>query len=122
MVTVDSDNLSRDVSRAMVKLLKDHIGRGPSYARAHIHDDLIVVMLRATMTEAERTIADEGEEDLVRNIRQALNGTFRQQASEIVEQLTGRKVSSFLSDHDVERDIVVQAFVLVPQPDSAAGA
>jgi uncharacterized protein YbcI len=106
MVTVDSDNLSRDVSRAMVKLLKDHIGRGPSYARAHIHDDL----------------ADEGEEDLVRNIRQALNGTFRQQASEIVEQLTGRKVSSFLSDHDVERDIVVQAFVLVPQPDSAAGA
>jgi uncharacterized protein YbcI len=122
MVTVDSDNLSRDVSRAMVKLLKDHIGRGPSYARAHIHDDLIVVMLRATMTEAERTLADEGEEDLVRNIRQALNGTFRQQASEIVEQLTGRKVSSFLSDHDVERDIVVQAFVLVPQPDSAAGA
>jgi uncharacterized protein YbcI len=122
MVTVDSDNLSRDVSRPMVKLLKDHIGRGPSYARAHIHDDLIVVMLRATMTEAERTLADEGEEDLVRNIRQALNGTFRQQASEIVEQLTGRKVSSFLSDHDVERDIVVQAFVLVPQPDSAAGA
>jgi len=122
MVTAGSNNLSRDVSRAMVKLLKDHIGRGPSYARTHIHDDLIVVMLRATMTEAERTLADEGEEDLVRNIRQALNGTFRQRASEIVEQLTGRKVSSFLSDHDVERDIVIQAFVLVPQPHSAVGA
>lgn len=122
MVTAGSNNLSRDVSRAMVKLLKDHVGRGPSYARAHIHDDLIVVMLRATMTEAERTLADEGEEDLVRNIRQALNGTFRQRASEIVEQLTGRKVSSFLSDHDVERDIVIQAFVLVPQPHSAVGA
>ena len=114
MVTASSENLSRDVSRAMVKLLKDYIGRGPSFARAHIHDDLVVVMLRGTLTEAEQTLAGEGEEELVRSIRQALNGTFREDANAIVERLTGRPVSSFLSDHDVERDIVIQAFVLTP--------
>jgi hypothetical protein len=29
--------------------------------------------------------------------------------------VTGRAVSSFLSDHDVERDVVIQAFVLAPR-------
>jgi uncharacterized protein YbcI len=110
------ENLSRDVSRAMVKLLKDHIGRGPSYARAHIHEDLVVVMLRGTMTEAERTLASEGEKDLVRNVRQVLNGTFRKEANAIVEGLTNRPVSAFLSDHNVDEDIVVQAFILAPRP------
>jgi uncharacterized protein YbcI len=117
MVTTSSDNLSRDISRAMVKLLKDHIGRGPSFARAHIHEDLVVVMLRGTMTEAERTLAGEGEEDLVRSVRQALNGTFREDANAIIEGLTGQPVSSFLSDHDVGRDVVIQAFVLKPRSD-----
>jgi uncharacterized protein YbcI len=115
MVTGETDNLSRDVSRAMVSLLKDHIGRGPAHARAHIHEDLIVVVLRGTMTKAERTLASEGEEDLVRNVRQVLNGSFREDANATIEQLTGRRVSAFLSDHDVDNDIVVQAFVLAPR-------
>jgi uncharacterized protein YbcI len=112
MVTATTDNLSRDIARAMVKVLKDHVGRGPSHARAHIHEDLVVVVLRGSMTEAERTLAGEGEEDLVRSIRQALSGSLREDAKEIVERLTGRPVSSFLSDHDVDKDIVIQAFVL----------
>ena len=118
MVTATTDNLSRDVARAMVKLLKDHIGRGPSHARAHVHEDLVVVVLRGSMTEAELTLAGEGEEDLVRSIRHALNGTFREDAKRTLERLTGRSVSSFLSDHDVDKDIVVQAFVLAPSPGS----
>jgi uncharacterized protein YbcI len=105
-------NLSRDVSRALVNLLKDHLGRGPSFARAHIHEDLVVVVLRGTMTQAERTLASEGEEDLVRDVRRALSGTFHEDAKAIVQQLTGQRVSAFLSDHDVDDDIVVQAFVL----------
>jgi uncharacterized protein YbcI len=115
------ENLSRDVSRAMVKLFKDHIGRGPSHARAHIHEDLIVVVLRETMTKAERTLAGEGEEDLVRGVRHVLDGAFREDANAIIERLVGRAVSAFLSDHDVERDIVLQAFVLAPRERESSG-
>ena len=109
-------NLSRDVSRAMVKLLKDHNGYGPSHARAYIHEDLLVVVLRCTMTKAERTLADEGEEALVRGVRRVLQGKFREDANGIIERLTGRHVSAFLSDHDVDEDVVIQAFVLEPCP------
>jgi uncharacterized protein YbcI len=108
--------LSRDVSRAMVNLLKDYNGRGASHAQAYIHEDLVVVVLRRTMTKAERTLADEGEEALVRGVRRVLQGKFREDANGIVERLTGQHVSAFLSDHDVDEDVVVQAFVLEPGP------
>ena len=107
-------NLSRDISRAMVNLLKDYMGRGASHARAYIHEDLVVVVLRRTMTTAERTLADEGEKAMVRDMRQALQGRFREDANRIVERLTGRHVFAFLSDHDVDEDVVIQAFVLEP--------
>jgi uncharacterized protein YbcI len=100
----------------MVKLLKDYNGRGPTQARAYIQEDLVVVVLRSTMTKAERTLADEGEEALVRGMRRALQGKFREDANGIVERLTGRHVSAFLSDHDVDEDVVIQAFVLEPGP------
>ena len=111
-------NLSRDVSRAMVNLLKDYIGRGASHARTYIHEDLVVVVLHRTMTKAERTLADEGEEALIRGMRQVLQGTFREEANRIVERLTGQRVTVFLSDHNVAEDVVVQAFVLEPRPTS----
>jgi uncharacterized protein YbcI len=109
-------NLSRDVSGAMVKLLKDYIGRGASDARTYIREGLVVVVLRGTMTKAERTLADAGEEGLVRGVRQALRGKFLEEANGIVERLTGQRVCAFLSDHDVDQDIVFQAFVLEPGP------
>jgi uncharacterized protein YbcI len=109
-------NPSRDLSRAMVNLLKDYNGRGPSHARAYVNEDLVTVVLRRTMTKAEQTLADEGEEALVREMRQGLHRKFRDDATGIVERLTGQHVSSFLSDHDVDKDIVVQTFVLEPRP------
>jgi uncharacterized protein YbcI len=109
-------NLSRDISRAMVNLLKDYLGRGASHARTYIHEDLVVVVLRRTMTKAERTLADEGEEAMVRDVRQALKGKFREDANRIVGRLTGQHVSAFLSDHDVDEDVVIQAFVLEAAP------
>jgi uncharacterized protein YbcI len=111
-------NLSRDLSQAMVKLLKDCNGRGPTHAHAYIHEDLVVVVLRRTMTKAERTLADEGEEALVRRVRRVLQGKFREDANGIVERLTGRRVCAFLSDHNVDEDVVIQAFVLEPESET----
>jgi uncharacterized protein YbcI len=110
------NSLSRDVSGAIVKLLEEHLGHGASDAHAYVRENLVVVLLRGTMTKAERTLADAGEEGLVRGARQALEGKFREEANGIVERLTGRRVCAFLSDHDVDQDIVFQAFVLESGP------
>jgi uncharacterized protein YbcI len=111
-VTATETNLSRDVARAMVALFKEYVGRGPTHARAYVLDDVIVVMLQDTMIKAEKTLADEGEEDLVRGVRRVFQGKFGDEANEIIERLSGRKVLAFLSDHNVDEDIAIEAFVL----------
>ena len=111
---VEPSNLSRDLAKAMVALYKEYVGRGPTRARAHVDDDIITVILEDTMTKAEQTLADEEEEELVRGVRRVLQGKFREDASEIVERLTGRRVRAFLSDHAIDPDIAAEVFVLEP--------
>ena len=66
------------------------------------------------MTKAERTLKDENLEDHVRNLRRIFQGTFRDEAIATVERLTGAKVLAFLSDHAVDPDYAVEAFILEP--------
>ena len=114
-----AQSLSRDLSRAMVALFKEYVGRGPTHARAHLSEDLIVVVLQDTMIRAEKTLAAEGEEDLVRGVRRVFQGKFREDAVEIVQELTGRQVKAFLSDHAIDPDVAIEAFVLEPRTDQA---
>jgi uncharacterized protein YbcI len=115
----ENGNLSRELARAMVALFKEYVGRGPSHARAYVEEDLVAVVLGDTMIKAEHTLAEEGEEDLVRGVRRVFQGKFREDAVEIVERLTGRKVKAFLSDHAIDPDIAIEAFVLEPADDQA---
>jgi uncharacterized protein YbcI len=110
----NSRTLNRDISRAMVALFKEATGRGPGRARTYIDEGIVVTVLHDTMTKAERTLKDENMEDHVRSLRRIFQGTFRDEAIATVERLTGRKVLAFLSDHAVEPDYAVEAFVLEP--------
>jgi uncharacterized protein YbcI len=104
--------LTREISREMVSLLKKYVGRGPTYARAYIHDDLVVVLLHDTMTKAEETLKDENQKDAVRELRHLFQGAFRPEAIALVERAVGKRVVAFLSDHAVDPDWAVEAFVL----------
>ena len=114
-----SGGLNREISRAMVALFKEATGRGPGRARTYIEDGLVVTVLHDTMTKAERTLKDENLEDHVRNLRRIFQGTFRDEAIAVVERLTGATVLAFLSDHAVDPDYAVEAFVLEPGLENA---
>lgn len=107
--------LSREISREMVALIKRYVGRGPTYARTYIHEDLVVILFRDTMTKAEETLKEENQEDKVRELRHLFQGAFRPEAIALVERAVGRRVLAFLSDHAVDPDWAVEAFVLEGQ-------
>ena len=119
--TATTQTLNRDISRAMVALFKDAVGRGPGRARTYIEDGLVVTVLHDTMTKAERTLKDENLEDHVRSLRRIFQGTFRDEAIAVVERLTGRRVLAFLSDHAVNPDYAIEAFILEPGLDENSG-
>ena len=119
--TSTTGSLNRDISRAMVALFKDAMGRGPGRARTYIENGLVVTVLHDTMTKAERTLKDENLEDHVRSLRRVFQGTFRDEAIAVVERLTGRKVLAFLSDHAVDPDYAIEVFVLEPGLEDNSG-
>jgi uncharacterized protein YbcI len=104
------------ISNAMVQLLHEYSGRGPTRARTTIGDNVIVCLLADTLTKSERRLVEGGEERLVLEQRSALQRLMRDEAITAVEGLSGRTVSAFMSNNHIDPDLAVETFVLVPPP------
>jgi uncharacterized protein YbcI len=105
-------SLSAAISNAVVGLLHDYTGRGPTHARTTIGPDTIVVTLRDSLTKAERTLAQRGQAIEVLAMRRAFQNTMRDDLVAAVERLTGRPVEAFLSDNLHEPDVAVEIFLM----------
>jgi uncharacterized protein YbcI len=103
------------ISSAVVKLLREYTGRGPTKARTYIHEDLITVVLQDTLTMGERSLLRDGEDELVLHTRKAYQNTMAPQMIAAVERNSGRRVFAFLSDNHIEPDVAVESFVLAPR-------
>jgi uncharacterized protein YbcI len=109
-----SGSLSAAISNAVVGLLHDYTGRGPTHARTTIGSETIVVTLRDSLTKAERTLAQRGEAVQVLAMRRAFQNTMREEMIAAVERLTSRKVEAFLSDNLHDPDVAVEIFLMHP--------
>ena len=107
---MESASLSpeKKISRGVVAIYKDHLGRGPTHARTVITPFAAFTTLEGSLTPAEISLVESGEEDTVREIRRKFQEAMREPISELIEEVTGRKVASFLSDHDTGPDIAVE--------------
>jgi uncharacterized protein YbcI len=115
--------LSSAISNHVVRQFADYTGRGPTKARTVVRDTLVVCLTQDSMTKAERRLVAEGEADMVATVRRKFQQTMRDDLVSGVEQLTGRKVISFMSDHDSDTDHAAEVFVLdqAPEPVAAQG-
>jgi len=100
------------ISNVVVKLTSEYTGRGPTKARTHIDDDLVVVILRETLTKGERILVRDGKEDVVRSTRFAFQQTMKDELVAGVEQVLERKVLAFMSANHMEPDVAAEIFLL----------
>ena len=105
------------IASAVVQLVHEYTGRGPTKARTHMDGDLITVVLQDTLTMGERSLVRDGKQDLVLATRRAFQQTMSAQLIAAVERHSGRKVYAFLSDNHVDPDVAVESFVLEPRAD-----
>ena len=108
--------LATAIASMVVQVLREYTGRGPTRSRTYLNDELISVVLRGTLTRAERALVADGKSDLVLSNRRAFQGIMRADLIAGVEALTGRTVIAFLSDNSIEPDIKVKSFLLAPAP------
>src|SRR6478735_8099439 len=80
------------ITQAVVRVVRDYTGRGPTQAHTTITDDVIIVVLRDTLLKAERRLVDDGQSQAVRDMRRR-----------------------FQSANVVDPDVAVEVFVLGPR-------
>ena len=103
-----------EISNAMVRLYKEQFGRGPTQARTHWSGaDALTVILEDTLTLAERNLVRLGEHQRLRDMRMVFQYATIREFCEPIEQLTGRKVRSFISGIDTEvNGLSTEIFIL----------
>lgn len=100
------------ISNAITKLQRDHYGRGPDSVRTVVGYDQIICFLENTFIPVERTLIEAGETNAVREIRLAFQRAMESRFTTTVEEISGRKVRTFLSQVSLDPDIAVEVFVL----------
>jgi uncharacterized protein YbcI len=105
------------ISNAIVRLLREYTGRGPTKARTTIRDNVVVVMLEQTLTKGEQSLVRKGRVDKVIEIRHEFQEAMREECSAKISELTGRNVTAMLSANHVNPDLGAEIFVLDGPPD-----
>jgi len=75
---------------------------------------MIVTRMEDTLTKGERSLSDSGKDEMVLDIRRCFQMTMREAVVARVEELTGRKVTAFMSTNHIAPDMAVEIFVLEP--------
>jgi uncharacterized protein YbcI len=113
-------SVSSAISNLVVRVTREMTGRGPTQARTYMQEDLIVVVLRDTLTRGELQLVRNGRADHVRITRRYFQDAMREEIVSGVEELTGRRVIAFLSDSHFEPDLAVETLLLEPRADEDA--
>jgi len=102
------------ISSAVVGIFREYTGRGPTKAKTTIANDHVAVVLEDTLLKAERSLVAAGERDAIRHMRRRFQDTMGDDLIAAVERETGRKVTAFMSDNQLDPDYAVEFFVLAP--------
>jgi uncharacterized protein YbcI len=88
-----------ELTKAMIRLEKEYLGRGPSDARSFFLNDMIIVRLRGILTQAEIRLSEDPEgRALVKETRRRLFESARPMIADLVQQIVGCGIISLHTD------------------------
>lgn len=88
-----------EITRAIIEMEKDFLGRGPTETRTFFVDDMILVRKRGILTPAETKLAETPEgEDLIKQTRRQLFESSRPLIDKIVNRVLGCNVVTMHTD------------------------
>jgi uncharacterized protein YbcI len=100
------------LSNALVALMKEHWGKGPTAAKSFFNDEYILTIFEGGLVRNEETMLKAGHNDLVRLYRLAFQQVIRDEMMSTVEEITGRKVLDYHSQIVFDPVRAFEIFVL----------
>ncbi len=108
------------LSNALVALMKEHYGKGPTAAKSFINDEYVLTVLEGGLTRNEETMLAAGRGDDVRDYRLSFQQVIREEMCGAVERATGRRVLDYHSQILFDPPRSFEIFVLDSPLPSAA--
>jgi uncharacterized protein YbcI len=119
--SLTGDALLVAVTDAMVGLHERYHHRAPVTAKTLLlGGDLLACVLGGVYTEVEKTMIELQHMTMVQETRSVFQTAMQHKFIAAVEDLSGRDVLAFISNHHVGPDIEIELFML--RPEAAAGA
>jgi uncharacterized protein YbcI len=107
----DEGSVLARISTEMVRTFKKYYGKGPVSAKSYLVDDLLFVVMREGITQAEQTMLDAGRASTVRNFRQEFENEMTEVLTRMVERVTGRRVVTYQSQVLFDPHLTIEIFV-----------
>ena len=102
------------ICNAITGALKRSSGKGPTKVKAYSTHDHVAVVVQDMLTTLERTLVQDGHEQLVREARQVLTGRVAKQCRTTIEQATGRRVVGWQTEVNPSADRAITLVQLQP--------
>jgi uncharacterized protein YbcI len=110
------DELLEAVNDAMVALHVRYHHRPPNTAKTRlIEDELLACVMGGVYTDVEKTMIELQRGLVVRETRSAFQIAMQDRFISEVERLSGRRVTTFISNSHVGPDLEIELFVLAPR-------
>lgn len=101
------------ISNRLAALHAHWYGKGPLAARTYVAgDDVVVAVLEESFTPAEQALVDRGEGGGIQEARRLLRRVTADDFAAAIEQATGRRVRSYISELDLAEGVSIEVFLL----------
>lgn len=113
--------LPSEVSRSLTSVWNQYAGERPASAATQIRGNRVECVLSDSVRTLDERFAAAGAEDhpTTQSGRPQTRTAFRNDAIAAVGRATGRRVVAFVSDHDAERNVATEVFLLDSPPRAA---
>ena len=98
------------ICNAITGALKQSCGKGSPKVKAYSRHDHVAVVVQDMLTTLERTLVQDGHEQLVSEARQVLTGRVANECRGTIEKATGRRVVGWQTEVNPGAD---RAFTLI---------
>jgi uncharacterized protein YbcI len=115
-VPLAGDELLAAVTDAMIEFHKRYYHRAPVTAKTLLlGEDLLACVLGGVYTDVEKTMIELQRSTIVQETRNAFQNAMQDKFIDAVEDLSGRRVLAFISNHHIGPDIEIELFMLGAQ-------
>jgi len=102
------------ICNAITGAMKQSCGKGPTKVKAYSTHDDVAVVVQDMLTTLEKTLVQDGHEQLVGEARQGLTERAAKECRATIEQATGRRVVGWQTEVNPSADRAITLIQLQP--------